>query len=102
MDAAMDYCRQIIADMHFNKAAFTGRVPVRVLAIGGEYSIPNMGGALTSCFTNVTSLVVPASGHFVPEEQPEALAHSLLDFLRNGSLHHYFTWVAAPCFKGSN
>jgi pimeloyl-ACP methyl ester carboxylesterase len=83
MDAAMDYCRQIIADMNFNKAAFTGKILVRVLAIGGEHSIPNMGDALEPCFENVTSVVVPASGHFVPEEQPEALAEALKPFLRS-------------------
>jgi pimeloyl-ACP methyl ester carboxylesterase len=83
MDAAMDYCRQIVADMRFNKGAFTGKMPIRVLAIGGEHSIPNMGDALRPCFEHVTSVVVQASGHFVPEEQPEAVARPLLKFLQD-------------------
>jgi pimeloyl-ACP methyl ester carboxylesterase len=29
----------------------------------------------------VTAVVIPESGHFVPEEQPEALARALLAFL---------------------
>jgi pimeloyl-ACP methyl ester carboxylesterase len=82
MDAAFDYCRQIIADMEFNKRHFKVKSPIRLLAIGGEHSIPNMGEALKPYFENVTSLVVADSGHFVPEEQPAALARALTAFLR--------------------
>jgi pimeloyl-ACP methyl ester carboxylesterase len=81
MDAAFDYCRNIVNDMEFNKKQFTGEIPVRLLAIGGQYSIPTMGEALRPYFKDVKSLVVPDSGHFVPEEQPEALAKALLAFL---------------------
>jgi pimeloyl-ACP methyl ester carboxylesterase len=82
MDAAFDYCRNIEEDMRFNKSRFRGKLPIRLLAVGGDHAIPNMGDALTSYFSEVTSLVVKDSGHFVPEEQPEALAGALLDFLR--------------------
>jgi pimeloyl-ACP methyl ester carboxylesterase len=40
-----------------------------------------MGESLQPYFQDVTSLVVPDAGHFVPEEQPEALAKALLSFL---------------------
>jgi pimeloyl-ACP methyl ester carboxylesterase len=40
-----------------------------------------MGESLEPYFQNVTSLVVSDAGHFVPEEQPEALAKSLIPFL---------------------
>jgi pimeloyl-ACP methyl ester carboxylesterase len=40
-----------------------------------------MGESLKPYFQDVTSLVVANSGHFVPEEQPEALAKALLAFL---------------------
>ena len=86
MDAAMDYCRQIIADMEFNKRQFKAKSRVRLLAVGGDHSIPNMSEALKSYFENVTSLVVADSGHFVPEEQPAALASALRAFLRGESL----------------
>jgi pimeloyl-ACP methyl ester carboxylesterase len=85
MDAAMDYCRQIIADMEFNKNNFEGKLPIRLLAVGGEHSIPNMGEALQPYFENVTPLVVAQSGHFVPEEQPVALADAIIAFLKGGS-----------------
>ena len=81
MDAAFDYCRQIVNDMEFNKKQFTGKLPIRLLAVGGQYSIPAMGEALQPYFQKVTSVVVQDSGHFVPEEQPEALAKHLLTFL---------------------
>ena len=68
MDAAMDYRRQIIADMDFNKRQFKGKLPIRLLAVADEHSIPNMGELLKPYFENVTSLVVANSAHFVPEE----------------------------------
>jgi pimeloyl-ACP methyl ester carboxylesterase len=85
MEAAMDYCRQIIADMDFNKREFKGKLSIRLLAVGGEHSIPNMGESLKPYFENVTSLVVENSGHFVPEEQPAFLADALVSFLQGGS-----------------
>jgi pimeloyl-ACP methyl ester carboxylesterase len=81
MDAAFDYCRRIVEDMDFNKRHFKSKLPMRLLAIGGEHSIPNMGDALRPYFENVTSAVIAESGHFVPEEQPEALAKALKSFL---------------------
>jgi pimeloyl-ACP methyl ester carboxylesterase len=81
MDAAFDYCRKIVEDMEFNKRQFTGKIPIRLLAVGGQYSIPTMGESLEPYFQHVTPLVIADAGHFVPEEQPEALAKALIPFL---------------------
>jgi pimeloyl-ACP methyl ester carboxylesterase len=81
MDAAFDYCRNILKDINFNKSQFKAKLPIRLLAVGGQYSIPTMGEALRPYFQNVTPVVIHDSGHFVPEEQPEALAKTLKDFL---------------------
>jgi pimeloyl-ACP methyl ester carboxylesterase len=81
MDAAFDYCRQIVEDMDFNQQHFKTKLPIRLLAVGGQYSIPNMGESLRPYFREVRSVVIPDSGHFVPEEQPEALATALMAFL---------------------
>ena len=47
-----------------------------------------MGESLQRCFENITSVVVPESGDFVPEEQSEAMAEALLNrkrlFFRRG------------------
>jgi pimeloyl-ACP methyl ester carboxylesterase len=81
MDAAFDYCRNIAEDMEFNAHHFKDKLPIRLLAVGGDHSIPAMGESLKPYFQNVTALVIADSGHFVPEEQPEALARALLSFL---------------------
>jgi pimeloyl-ACP methyl ester carboxylesterase len=81
MDAAFDYCRNIVVDMEFNKKQFTVKIPIRLLAVGGRHSIPAMGEALEPCFQQVKSVVIPDAGHFVPEEQPELLAKALIPFL---------------------
>jgi pimeloyl-ACP methyl ester carboxylesterase len=81
MDAAFDYCRNIVADMEFNADHFKEKLPIRLLAVGGDHSIPAMGESLKPYFENATPLVVADCGHFVPEEQPEALAKALLAFL---------------------
>jgi pimeloyl-ACP methyl ester carboxylesterase len=81
MDAALDYCRKIVEDMDFNKTHFKGTLSIRLLAVGGQHSIPNMGEALRPYFNDVTSVVIRDSGHFVPEEQPKALAKALKGFL---------------------
>ena len=85
MDAAMDYCRRIIDDMDFNRTHFTGKLPIPLLAVGGEHSIPNMGEALKPYFDDVTSVVISQSGHFVPEEQPVALTNSLMAFFNRAN-----------------
>jgi pimeloyl-ACP methyl ester carboxylesterase len=81
MDAAFDYCRKIVDDMEFNAKNFKEKLPIRLLAVGGEYSIPTMGDSLRPYFENVTSVTITDSGHFVPEEQPAALAEALFAFL---------------------
>ena len=85
MDAAFDYCRKILDDMEFNKSHFKAKLPIRLLAVGGEYAIPNMGESLSPFFENVTSVVIADSGHFVPEEQPAALADAVILFLKGGA-----------------
>jgi pimeloyl-ACP methyl ester carboxylesterase len=59
-----------------------------VLAIGAGYS-PILGGNVTmpaviygmkQLAQNVTGVVVPNSGHWIPEEQPEFLVNQLSNF----------------------
>jgi pimeloyl-ACP methyl ester carboxylesterase len=81
MDAAMDYCRQILEDMDFNKRQFKGKSAIPLLAVGGEHAIPNMGESLAPYFATITSVVIAECGHFVPEEQPQAFVNVLKPFL---------------------
>jgi len=82
MDAAFDYFRNVEEDMRFNNSQFREKLPIRLLAVGGDHSIPEMGNALKPFFRDVTSVTIKDSGHFVPEEQPAALAKALLAFLQ--------------------
>lgn len=60
------------------------RTPLRlpVLAVGGATSRHAVVAAdVRRVATEVTELVVPGCGHYVPEEQPELFGDALLDFL---------------------
>jgi pimeloyl-ACP methyl ester carboxylesterase len=82
MNAAFDYFRNLEQDIGFNKSHFHAKLPIRLLAVGGDHAIPEMGDSLKPFFRDVTSSTIRDSGHFVPEEQPEALARALLAFLQ--------------------
>ena len=81
MDGAFDYCGKIVEDMEFNKKEFESKLPIRLVAVGSEHSIPNVGALLRRSFKDVKSVVIRDSGYFVPEEQPEALANAPPAFL---------------------
>jgi pimeloyl-ACP methyl ester carboxylesterase len=54
-----------------------------VLAIGGEKSFgPMMGTVMRAAATNVQTAIVPASGHWVMEENPAATIKLIEDFLK--------------------
>jgi pimeloyl-ACP methyl ester carboxylesterase len=80
-DATMDYRRRILEDIEFNRKHFSGKLPIPLLAVGGEHSIPAMGESLMPYFREVTPVVVRESGHFVPEEQPRALVDARKAFV---------------------
>ena len=89
--AGFDFYRNLPQDTKDNAALLaTGfRLPMPVLAIGGGVSYPHGRGrggdveaSLKRVATNVRGVVLPDCGHFVPEEQPEAVARLLLDFFR--------------------
>ena len=89
MRAGFALYREMAADAAANAAQLaTGfRLPMPVLAIGGGVSYPHGRGrgsepedSLRRCATNVRGVVVPGSGHFVPEEKPEVLNALLVSF----------------------
>ncbi|MEV7030414.1 alpha/beta hydrolase [Streptomyces sp. NPDC093272] len=52
-----------------------------VLGISGSHgSIPDMAASLGPWADDVTGVVVPDAGHFIPDEQPEAVAAALAAF----------------------
>lgn len=58
-----------------------GRLTMPVLAIGSDQgSIADMAGPLRPFCENVVGITISNSGHFIPEEQPAALADELARF----------------------
>lgn len=59
-----------------------GKLGMPVLAIGGENSFgPTMAVVARAAADNVTEVVIPASGHWLMEEQPEATVKAIRSFL---------------------
>lgn len=71
-------------DVLDNKAFLAkGPLPMPVLAIGGEKSFgPMMATVACAAATNVQGVVIPGSGHWVMEEQPQATVDAIVAFLR--------------------
>jgi pimeloyl-ACP methyl ester carboxylesterase len=87
MRAGFSYYRNIPRNIADNQALLQSgfRLPMPVLAVGGGRTEargrarePEL--SLREIAANVRGMVVPESGHFVPEEQPEVLAQRLLEF----------------------
>jgi pimeloyl-ACP methyl ester carboxylesterase len=58
---------------------------VPVLGISSSHgSIPDMAASIRPWADHVTGVVVPDAGHFIPDEQPEAVAAALADFVTAG------------------
>lgn len=60
-----------------------GLLPMPVLAIGGEKSFgPTMATVARAAASNVQGAVIPGSGHWLMEEQPQATVSAIVEFLR--------------------
>jgi pimeloyl-ACP methyl ester carboxylesterase len=69
-----------------NKAllAARGKIGMPVLALGAEKSFgPGEAEVLRVVASNVTSGIIPASGHWVMEENPQATQKMVTDFIRH-------------------
>src|SRR3954469_20153145 len=67
-----------------NKAFLAkGPLPMPVLAVGGEKSFgTTMASVMRAAASNVQEAVVPQSGHWIMEENPDATANVVTDFLK--------------------
>jgi pimeloyl-ACP methyl ester carboxylesterase len=60
-----------------------GLLPMPVLALGGEKSFgPMMATVMRAAATNVTEAIVPRSGHWIMEENPDATIQLVTEFLK--------------------
>jgi pimeloyl-ACP methyl ester carboxylesterase len=70
-------------DNHSWEAAH-GKLPMPVLALGGEKSFATqMADVMRAGASDVTGGIIPGSGHWIMEENPAATIHLVSEFLRN-------------------
>lgn len=86
MRAGLELYRTFDRDTQDNHAALrrNGKLTMPVLAVGGASSTsgPLMEEMMGQVADNVTGLRVPATAHWVPEENPQALVRAVLEFAR--------------------
>jgi pimeloyl-ACP methyl ester carboxylesterase len=81
MRAGFEYYRAFPIDAEQIKEYSKVKLPMPVLALGGEYSFRTAPlVSMQSISTNVRGGIVPLSGHWIPEEQPEFLIEQLVNF----------------------
>ncbi|MBR7832115.1 alpha/beta hydrolase [Actinospica durhamensis] len=85
--ACLAYYRDAAESARANHEALERRrLTVPVLGISSSHgSIPDMAASISPWAENVTGVIVPDAGHFIPDEQPEAVAAALTAFIRDGA-----------------
>ncbi|HEX7783047.1 MAG TPA: alpha/beta hydrolase [Sphingobium sp.] len=79
--AGIEYYAAIWQDLEANTAAMKTRLKMPVQGIGGRHCIGEMVGTLLEPVAeNVTGAVVERAGHWIADEDPQALADLLLEF----------------------
>ena len=82
MRSAFSQFRSIRKDAEDNQASLATKLTMPVLAIGGETSFGATEAAvMRNAALDVTELVIPNSGHWLMEEQPEATIAAIREFL---------------------
>ncbi|CAM5470467.1 Alpha/beta fold hydrolase OS=Streptomyces tendae OX=1932 GN=GUR47_06795 PE=3 SV=1 [Streptomyces tendae] len=81
--ASLAYYRDAAESARKNHEALERRrLSVPVLGISGSHgSIPDMAASIRPWADHATGIVVPDAGHFIPDEQPGAVAAALTDFM---------------------
>ncbi|MCG3756633.1 alpha/beta hydrolase [Amycolatopsis sp. Poz14] len=81
--ASLAYYRDAAESAQKNRAALEQRrLTVPVLGISASHgSIPDMAASLRPWAANTTGVVIPDSGHFIPDEQPDAVVAALTEFI---------------------
>ncbi|WP_307543697.1 alpha/beta fold hydrolase [Streptomyces sp. V3I8] len=81
--ASLSYYRDAAESARRNHDALDRQhLTVPVLGISGSHgSIPDMAASISPWADNVTGVVIPRSGHFIPDEQPAAVVDALTAFI---------------------
>lgn len=81
--ASLAYYRDAAESARKNHQALERQhLKLPVLGISSSHgSIPDMAASISPWADNISGIVVPEAGHFIPDEQPEAVASALGDFI---------------------
>jgi pimeloyl-ACP methyl ester carboxylesterase len=86
MRAGFEYYRALSDDIKQNKEYSNVKLPMPVLTLGGECSFGTAAlDSMRLLATDVRGGVVPDTGHWIPEEQPEFLVGQLFKFFGNST-----------------
>ena len=86
MRAGFEYYRAIPLGVEQIKEYSKVKLPMPVLALGGEYSFGTAAlDSMKSLATDVRGGIVPLSGHWIAEERPEFLTEQLFKFFGNST-----------------
>ena len=82
LTAALAYYRDAAESARANHDVLArGPLTVPVLGVSSSHgSIPDMAASISPWAEHTTGVVVPDAGHFIPDEQPDAVAAALLRF----------------------
>lgn len=82
MRGSFEWFRAFPQDVRDNQPIFARKLTLPVLAMGGQYFsasfLPRHMGVVA---TNVTALTIPDAAHWLVQENPDAVAQGLLNFL---------------------
>jgi len=80
--AGFEYYRTLFQDGRENRRSSAEPLTMPVLAVGGEHSMgARVADSIRALAPGAIGQVIPACGHWVPEEQPELLSRILAAFL---------------------
>ena len=86
MRAGFEYYRAIPLGVEQIKEYSKVKLPMPVLALGGEYSFGTAAlDSMKSLATDVRGGIVPFSGHWIAEERPDFLTEQLFKFFGNST-----------------
>jgi pimeloyl-ACP methyl ester carboxylesterase len=84
MRAGFEYYRALFDDIKQNKEYSTVKLPMPILVLGGECSFGTAAlDSMRLLATDVHGGVVPDSGHWIPEEQPDFIIEQFVNFFGN-------------------
>ena len=84
MRGMLGYYRAVLDDIEQNQELMNRRIEVPVLALGGDAgSAPDLYERMQPLTREVRGGVIADSGHYIPEEQPIALADQITSFVHS-------------------